>query len=112
MLAIFQYGFVLRAIEAGIIVAFLAPLIGTFLVLRRYSLIADTLAHVSLAGVALGLLLGFSPIYTALDRKSTRLNSSHRCISYAVFCLKKKKKKYQVISSKYKSRLLAFDTTH
>src|SRR5437762_8455780 len=29
------------------------------------------------------------------DRKSTRLNSSHRCISYAVFCLKKKKKKQQ-----------------
>src|SRR5437763_5521292 len=27
---------------------------------------------------------------TVLDRKSTRLNSSHRCISYAVFCLKKK----------------------
>src|SRR5437763_3779294 len=27
-----------------------------------------------------------------LDRKSTRLNSSHRCISYAVFCLKKKKR--------------------
>src|SRR5437762_13922331 len=30
----------------------------------------------------------------AIDRKSTRLNSSHRCISYAVFCLKKKKKTY------------------
>src|SRR5437762_12989474 len=29
---------------------------------------------------------------TAIDRKSTRLNSSYRCISYAVFCLKKKKK--------------------
>src|SRR5437879_8897730 len=29
------------------------------------------------------------------DRKSTRLNSSHRCISYAVFCLKKKKKKQE-----------------
>src|SRR5437879_10746162 len=29
----------------------------------------------------------------AEDRKSTRLNSSHRCISYAVFCLKKKKKR-------------------
>src|SRR5437879_9009405 len=29
---------------------------------------------------------------TFIDRKSTRLNSSHRCISYAVFCLKKKKK--------------------
>src|SRR5437762_6475126 len=32
------------------------------------------------------------------DRKSTRLNSSHRCISYAVFCLKKKKKKYNRFS--------------
>src|SRR5207248_10034611 len=30
-----------------------------------------------------------------IDRKSTRLNSSHRTISYAVFCLKKKKKKQQ-----------------
>src|SRR5437762_4606382 len=34
------------------------------------------------------------------DRKSTRLNSSHRCISYAVFCLKKKKK-----TSKNKEKL-------
>src|SRR5437762_6736373 len=32
------------------------------------------------------------------DRKSTRLNSSHRCISYAVFCLKKKKHYYQTLS--------------
>src|SRR5258708_25657466 len=31
--------------------------------------------------------------YAELDRKSTRLNSSHQIISYAVFCLKKKKKK-------------------
>src|SRR5437879_11058480 len=31
-----------------------------------------------------------SPTYEYEDRKSTRLNSSHRCISYAVFCLKKK----------------------
>src|SRR3712207_8753711 len=33
----------------------------------------------------------------ALDRKSTRLNSSHANISYAVFCLKKKSKKYRQI---------------
>src|SRR5207248_7120532 len=33
--------------------------------------------------------------YEDADRKSTRLNSSHRTISYAVFCLKKKKKKKQ-----------------
>src|SRR5207248_9336861 len=32
------------------------------------------------------------PASSAVDRKSTRLNSSHRTISYAVFCLKKKKK--------------------
>src|SRR5437763_11403490 len=33
------------------------------------------------------------PPRASRDRKSTRLNSSHRCISYAVFCLKKKNKK-------------------
>src|SRR5258708_40328750 len=33
----------------------------------------------------------FMVAYFALDRKSTRLNSSHQIISYAVFCLKKKK---------------------
>src|SRR5437764_10611862 len=48
-----------------------------------------------------------------IDRKSTRLNSSHRCISYAVFCLKKKKIK----KSKRKKTALAtnkndFMTTH
>jgi zinc transport system permease protein len=66
MLEIFQYGFVVRGLEAGIIIALVAPLIGTFLVLRRYSLIADTLSHVSLAGIAIGLLLGISPILTAI----------------------------------------------
>jgi zinc transport system permease protein len=66
MLEVLGYGFVVRALEAGVIVAFVGPLIGIFLVLRRYSLIADTLAHVSLAGIALGLLAGLNPIFTAL----------------------------------------------
>ena len=66
MLEIFQYSFIIRGLEAGIIVAIIAPLIGIFLVLRRYSLIADTLAHVSLAGIALGLLLGWNPIISAM----------------------------------------------
>src|SRR3712207_7256133 len=34
-----------------------------------------------------------------LDRKSTRLNSSHANISYAVFCLKKKKKEHHILAS-------------
>src|SRR3989344_3467546 len=65
-LDIFQYGFIIRGLEAGIIIAIIAPLIGIFLVLRRYSLIADTLAHISLAGIAIGLLLGINPVLTAL----------------------------------------------
>lgn len=63
---ILQYGFIMRGLEAGVIVAIIAPLIGIFLVLRRYSLITDTLAHVSLAGIALGLLFGINPIFTAI----------------------------------------------
>jgi len=63
---ILQYGFIVRGLEAGVIVALIAPLIGIFLVLKRYSLIADTLAHVSLAGVALGLLMGINPVFAAL----------------------------------------------
>src|SRR5947208_8732081 len=40
---------------------------------------------------ALGALAYAWREHTSLDRKSTRLNSSHQIISYAVFCLKKKK---------------------
>lgn len=63
---IFQYDFMVRGLAAGMIVAVIAPLVGIFLVLRRYSLIADTLAHVSLAGIALGLLLKINPVLMAL----------------------------------------------
>lgn len=62
----FQYSFIIRGFEAGIIIALIAPVIGIFLVLRRYSLIADTLSHVSLAGVAIGLLLKINPLITAI----------------------------------------------
>lgn len=63
---IFQYSFMLRALGAGVLVALALPVLGSFLVSRRYSLIADSLAHVSLAGVGAGLLLGFAPTYAAL----------------------------------------------
>jgi zinc transport system permease protein len=63
---LFQYSFMIRALIAGCIIAITAPLVGTFLVTRRYSLMADTLSHVSLAGIAIGLLLNIYPVYTAL----------------------------------------------
>lgn len=66
LLHIFEYGFMVRAMIAGVIVAVIAPMIGMFLVTRRYSFMADTLAHVALAGVAVGALTGTQPILTAL----------------------------------------------
>ncbi len=61
-----QYGFMVRAFIAGLAIAVVAPLIGHFLVVRRYSLIADTLAHIALAGVAIGLITGTQPLVSAL----------------------------------------------
>jgi zinc transport system permease protein len=60
------YDFMHRAFAAGAMTAVICPAIGVFLVPRRLSLIADSLAHVALAGVALGLFLGISPLLGAL----------------------------------------------
>jgi zinc transport system permease protein len=70
MLEIFQYDFMLRAFAAGAIIGILAPAIGIFLVVKRYSLLTDTLSHVSLVGIALGLFLGINPIFTAIGVSS------------------------------------------
>jgi hypothetical protein len=55
-----EYTFMQRALMAGVMTALIRPPIGVFLVPRRLSLMADTLAHMALAGVALGLFLGAS----------------------------------------------------
>lgn len=55
-----------RALAGGLLIGITAPLIGVFLVLRRLSMIGDTLAHVTIAGVALGFLTGFYPLGAGL----------------------------------------------
>lgn len=62
----FDFPFMQRAFIAGIIIAVLASLGGSFIVLRRYSLLSETLAHVSLVGVSIGLLSGMSPLWMAV----------------------------------------------
>lgn len=66
MFEMLQYSFMVRALIAGVIVALILPVLGSFLVARRYALISDSLAHVSLAGVGAGLLFGITPIFVAV----------------------------------------------
>jgi zinc transport system permease protein len=58
--------FMRLALAAGAIVGVLAPAVGFFLVQRRQSLVGDGIGHVAFAGVAAGILLGVSPVLTAL----------------------------------------------
>jgi len=64
--SILHYEFMVRALLGGAIVGVLAPSLGMFLVLRRFSLIADTLSHVALMGVAVGLATSSNPAIVAL----------------------------------------------
>src|SRR3712207_6923041 len=58
------------------------------------SCLADVAGAMGAELVVFGAAGKLGTLYNLKDRKSTRLNSSHANISYAVFCLKKKKKKY------------------
>ncbi len=64
-LEILSYGFMQRAIVSGIAIALLCSVVGLFLVLRRYSLFGDAIAHSSFGGIAAGLLIGIYPLWTA-----------------------------------------------
>ncbi len=57
IVALFEYDFLMYATLAGIIMGFITPIIGSFVIIRRLSFIADTLSHFSLAGLSIGLFL-------------------------------------------------------
>ena len=61
-----NYDFMRRAFVMGVMIAMIASTIGYFLVLRRQSIIGDTLSHVALAGAAFGMITSIYPIYTAI----------------------------------------------
>lgn len=61
-----NYDFMKRALLVGILIAICCALLGVFLVLKKYSLIGDGLAHVSFASVAIALLLSASPLLISI----------------------------------------------
>lgn len=61
-----QYAFIQKAFLAGSFVGITCAALGTFLVLRKMSLVGDGLSHVSFGAIALGLFLGFYPFYVAV----------------------------------------------
>ncbi|OES44351.1 metal ABC transporter permease [Domibacillus iocasae] len=66
--AIFTYEFLQNAFLSGAIIGVIAPLLGAFIVVRRLSLIADALSHVTLSGIAAGLFLGQTiPAFAAVN---------------------------------------------
>jgi zinc transport system permease protein len=64
-LEILTFSFMHRALISGVAIAILCSVIGLFLVLRRYSLFGDAIAHSSFGGIALGLMAGVYPLWTA-----------------------------------------------
>ncbi|MPZ97615.1 MAG: metal ABC transporter permease, partial [Propionibacteriales bacterium] len=55
-----------RALVAALVTGLAAPAVGTYLVQRRLALLGDGIGHIAVTGVALGLLTGWAPIWTAV----------------------------------------------
>lgn len=66
LLDLLGHDFMQRALLAALFTGLAAPAIGTFLVQRRLALLGDGIGHVAVTGVALGLLTGTSPTWTAV----------------------------------------------
>lgn len=61
----FEFDFMIRAFTAGLLVAFICPVIGSFMVMRKQSLIGDGLGHIAFAGVCAGWLMEWQPVISA-----------------------------------------------
>ncbi len=61
-----SFPFLVRALIVGILVSICASLLGTSLVLKRYSMIGDGLSHVGFAALAIAYPFGFSPLYLSI----------------------------------------------
>ncbi len=66
LLDLLALDFMQRALLAGLLTGLAAPAIGTYLVQRRMALLGDGIGHVAVTGVAIGLLTGTSPTWTAV----------------------------------------------
>jgi zinc transport system permease protein len=64
-LEILGYSFIQKGLLAGIAIAVICSLMGVFLVLRRYSLFGDAVAHMAFGGISVGMLVGVYPLWTA-----------------------------------------------
>ncbi len=70
-----NFEFMRNALISGVLIGFLAPVLGVFVAVRRMSVIADALSHITLSGVALSLLLGkhftffsgLNPVYLGIS---------------------------------------------
>src|SRR5919197_1480008 len=63
---LFAYDFLRNALIGALIIGFIAPAVGTYLVQRRKLLIGDGIGHIALTGVAVGFLTNTSPVLTAV----------------------------------------------
>jgi zinc transport system permease protein len=66
LIDLFSYQFFQNALIGGVIAAVACGLVGLFLILKKEAMIGDGLAHTAFGGIALGLLLGINPLFTAL----------------------------------------------
>lgn len=91
MLEIFKYDFMQRAFIVGTLLAIILPAIGMTILLKRLSMMGDSLSHASLAGVSIGLFLGINPL----------IGSVIICVVAGLFVefIRNKLKSYQEIST-------------